>query len=214
MATMHLKSSTQQSVLRGAPSSFSWRGHLRWKLDRSRRSCRGQRSRFDRRCVARPRLAKLHQRLFDLQVELVEFAKQLIVPRFESVQQFAGSRHGGPPTGGLIGRGRVREVVDITQAAASIHRLPLAPIAKPIQLAAAVPPAVVASCGATTGYVASDPTLAGAWHDDRKSRTCCGNFACFAGCASRNGWRGRLRMQAVEWRIPVRKVEKPVTPSS
>jgi hypothetical protein len=87
-------------------------------------------------------------------------------------------------------------------------------MATPIRLPAEVPAADVASFGATTGYVAADPTLAGAWHDDRKSRTCCENFASFAGYAGRNGWRGRLRMQAVEWRIPVRKVEKPVTQSS
>lgn len=190
---MHLKSPTQQSVLRGAPSSFSWRGHLRRKFDRRRRG-----SSFDGRNITCPRFAELHQCLFDLQIQLVELTQQLVVPRFETVQQFAGRRHEGTPAGGLIGRGRVREVVVITQAAASIHRLPPARIATPIATPATVHAADVASCGAITGYVAARPTAAGAGGPDCQNPAACRNFACFAGCASQSGWRGRLRMQAVE----------------
>lgn len=188
MLTTHLNSPKQPSSLCGAACSLAGSGHLRRKFDRRRRNCYRFSNCVGRRCVARPCLAELNQRLFDLEVELVELAEQLVVPRFETVQQFAGSGHGGIPAGGQFGRRRTPENVSRSHiAAASIHRLPLVPIAKPIRLPALVPAAGVASCGAITGYVAADPTLAAAWRNDRKGRACCEDFACFAGYASRNG---------------------------
>jgi len=204
MATTRRESATQASALRGAPSSLARRCYLRRKFDGRRRSCRGCGSRVGGRRVARPRFAELDQRLLDLEIELVELAEQLVVPRFETVQQFAGSWH-GVPAGGQFGRERQERMGTIRtlspqesigcRSTRRLRRSAPPGQSRPLAWQAVAESRVMSPLA---------PPQRAAGRPGYQSPVAYRNFACSAGCASRNGWRGRLHVQAVEWRIPVR----------